>query len=221
MQNALAAIFDLDGTLVDNMTFHGDAWIALAERVGAPASREDFELRWAGKTAREIFPYLLGRTPSAAEAAALEAEKESAYRAAYAPHLAPLPGLRAFLERLRASGTRCAIATAAPPENRAFVLEGLTLTGAFEAIAGPGPGVRGKPHPDLFLAAAEALDVPADRCIAFEDAANGVRAAVAAGMTTVGVLTGTSADALREAGASFVIADYTALPPELEQLLFG
>lgn len=221
MTRALAAVFDLDGTLVDNMTFHGDSWVALARRLGSAATREDFELRWAGKTAREIFPALLGREVPEAEAAVLEHEKESAYRAAYAPHLSALSGLHAFLDRLDAAGVKLAIASAAPVENRDFVLQGLGLAGRFVALATPGPGVRGKPHPDLFVRAAELAGVPCERCVAFEDAVNGVIAARAAGMTAVGVRTAANDAALREAGAFTTIADYAALTPELEAALFG
>ncbi len=221
MNRALAAVFDLDGTLVDNMRFHGDAWLALARRLGSAATREDFELRWAGKTAREIFPALLGREVGETEAAVLEHEKESAYRAAYAPHLAPLPGLHAFLDRLDASGVRLAIASAAPAENRDFVLGALGLAGRFTALATPEPGVRGKPHPDLFLLAARRLGLPPERCVGFEDAVNGVVAARAAGMAAVGVRTAASDATLREAGAFTTIADFATLTPELEAMLFG
>ena len=221
MQRPLAAVFDLDGTLVDNMTFHGDSWLTLAARLGSAATRENFELRWAGKTSREIFPMLLGRDVGEGESAALEEEKESAYRAAYAPHLAPIAGLTAFLDRLEGAGVRLAIASAAPVENRAFVLDGLGLAGRFPVLSGPAPGVRGKPHPDLFARAAEQLGVPPERCVGFEDAVNGVQSARAAGMRVVGLLTAASAAELAEAGAEFAIRDYTLLPPELERLLFG
>ncbi|MFN8587876.1 MAG: HAD family phosphatase [Candidatus Eisenbacteria bacterium] len=221
MTRALAAVFDLDGTLVDNMRFHGDAWVALAARLGSAATREDFELRWAGRTAREIFPEMLGRAVDEPEAAALEREKEAAYRAAYAPHLAPLPGLHAFLDRLDAAGVKLAIASAAPVENRDFVLGALGLAGRFGALATPGPGVRGKPHPDLFLLAARTLGVPPGRCVGFEDAVGGIVAARAAGMAAVGVRTALGDAALREAGAFTTLADFVALPAELEQALFG
>lgn len=221
MTRPLAAVFDLDGTLVDNMAYHGAAWVAVARRLGSSATREDFELRWAGKTSREIFPMLLGRGVSEAEAAALEHEKESAYRAAYGPALSPLAGLVAFLDRLEAAGVRLAIASAAPVENRAFVLDGLALAARFPVLSGPDAGVRGKPHPDLFLRAAERLVLPPESCLAFEDAVNGVQSARAAGMEVVGVCTGAAEEALREAGAAFTIADYATLPAELEQWLFG
>ena len=221
MDRPLAAVFDLDGTLVDNMRYHGDAWLALGRRLGSPATRDDFEHRWAGKKADEIFFYLLGRAPTPEESAQLQDEKESAYRESYRPHVEPLAGLLPFLDRLRRAGRRLALATAAPEGNRDLVLGALGLQGAFEAVVGPEAAAHGKPAPDIYLGAASALGLDPSRCLAFEDAVNGVLSARAAGMEAVGVLTATDAGDLVAAGARFTIRDYTALPADLEDFLFG
>lgn len=215
-----AAVFDMDGTLVDNMRFHGEAWLSIAAQLGSPATREDVERRWAGKKHDETLFLLMGRWPTAEESARLEAEKESHYRRLYRPHLAPMPGLIAFLERLRAAGIRLAVATAAPADNRAFVLDGLGLAPFFEVVIGPEAAMRGKPAPDIYLAAAKALGLAPAECLAFEDAVNGVLLARAAGMEAVGVATGSPEPELREAGARFTLRDYRTLPPELERMLF-
>jgi beta-phosphoglucomutase len=222
MERPRAAVFDLDGTLVDNMRYHGDAWLALARRLGSDATRDDFERRWAGKKPEEILRILLGRPPAPEETERLAEEKEQAYRAAYRPRVSPVPGLLPFLNRLQDAGVRLAVATAAPRENREMVLAALGIVGRFEAVAGPeGSHVRGKPAPDIYLAGARALDLPPAACLAFEDAVNGVLSARGAGMPVVGVLTSASPAELAEAGARFCLRDYTALPPELERLLFG
>jgi beta-phosphoglucomutase family hydrolase len=221
MPAPLAAVFDLDGTLVDNMRFHGQAWVEMARRLGSEATREQFERTWAGKKSDEVFTLVLRRTPSAEEVARLEAEKEEAYRTLYRPHLAPIAGLVPFLDRLQGAGIRVAVATAAPRGNRDFVLDGLGLRARFAAVAGPEDAPRGKPAPDLFLAAAAKLGVDPARCVAFEDAANGVRAAVAAGMAAVGMLTGEDGDVLRGAGARWLAPDYASLPAELTGWILG
>jgi len=209
-----AAVFDLDGTLVDNMRYHGEAWVRLARRLGSQATREQFERDWAGRKSAEILPVLLGRPATPDEVARLSTEKEADYRAAYRPRVEPVRGLLPFLGALRAAGYRLGLATAAPPENRALVLEALGLDRAFAAAAGPEHAARGKPFPDIFLAAAEVLGVPAGACVAFEDAANGVRAARAAGMEVVGIAPGEPAGALAGAGARFAAPDYESIPAE-------
>lgn len=217
----LAAVFDLDGTLVDNMPFHGRAWVAAAERLGVRATREQFEREWAGRTSEEIIEILLGGPQPAAVSARIVAEKEAAYQELYRPHVSPLPGLLTFLARLRATHIRVALATAAPAQNREFVLGALGLERAFEVVQGPEGIARGKPAPDIYLGAAARLGLEGGACVAFEDAVNGVRSARAAGMTAVAVLTTTEEADLRRAGASYVIRDFAALPVELERYLFG
>jgi HAD superfamily hydrolase (TIGR01509 family) len=216
-----AAVFDLDGTLVDNMAFHGRAWVETARQLGVSATREQFEHTWAGRKADEIFELLLGSAPAPAVSAALAARKEEDYRRLYGPHLAPVPGLLAFLGRLHAAGVRLALATAAPAENRDLVLGGLGIASAFEVIQGPEGISRGKPSPDIFLAAADRLGLDGGECVAFEDAVNGVLSARGAGMAVAGVLTSATAEQLAFAGARWLLADYAHLPGELERTLFG
>jgi beta-phosphoglucomutase len=216
---ATAAIFDLDGTLVDNMRFHVQAWSAFAQGHGVHAPAERFEREFAGKRNEEILPALLGRALDAEQLASLAEQKESHYRALFAPHMAPLAGARELLTRLRAAGRGLAVASAAPPQNRAFVLEGLGLRPLFAHVLGAEHVTRGKPFPDLFLAAAGALGVEPAGCVVFEDAIHGIRAARAAGMFAVGVTTLVPAEELREAGAHWIIPDFTALPDELSHWL--
>ncbi|ATB28536.1 HAD family hydrolase [Melittangium boletus] len=216
---AAAAIFDLDGTLVDNMRFHVQAWSSFSQALGIDTPAERFEREFAGKRNEEILPALLGRSLPPEELTRLAEQKESHYRELFKPHLAPLGGARALLTRLKAGGRGLAVASAAPRVNRDFVLDGTGLRSFFSQVVGAEHVTRGKPFPDLFLAAAQALGAEPSACVVFEDAVNGVLAARAAGMFAVGVTTLASAEMLREAGAHWVIDDFTALPEELAQWL--
>lgn len=216
---ALAAVFDLDGTLVDNIPYHLEAWVALARAEGVELTVERFARELSGKKTDETIPLLLGREVAPDEIARLAAQKEAHYRALYGPHVALLRGAEALLQGLRARGLKVAIASAAPPENRAFVLERLGAFGFFDAVVGAEGAPRGKPFPDLFLAAANAIGTAPERCVAFEDAPLGVQAARAASMRVVGLTTTSTEGELREAGAEWVLADFAQLPPELRQLL--
>jgi len=213
-----AAVFDMDGTLVDNMRFHTRAWVALAERLGIAVEPSVFEHEFAGKKNDEILPALLGHELPRETLDVLAEEKESTYRALYRPRLEPLPGLLELMDDLERAGVALAVATAAPPGNRALVLEGLGLTPRFAKVIGSEHAPRGKPAPDIYLAAARELGLEPAACLAFEDAVNGVLAARAAGMRCVGVLTTTTEAALREAGASLVVRDFTQIPRELDAL---
>lgn len=215
-----AAIFDLDGTLVDNMRFHALAWVQFARKLGVERPQAFFETETAGRKNSEILEILLPEAP-AEEKARLGAEKEALYRELYRPHLAPVAGALELLERLQRADVPCAIATLAPEGNREMVLEGLGLRRFFRLVIGAEQSPRGKPHPDIYLAAARLLDVPPAECAAFEDAVNGVQSAVAAGMPTLALTTSNVAEPLRAAGAAWVQPDLTCLPAELERRLFG
>ena len=217
----LAAIFDMDGTLVDNMRFHSEAWVAFSQKRGIQASAERFEREFAGKKNEELLPLLLNRPVPPEELAQLAEEKETHYRRLYTPHLGLIRGAEAFIARLKAAKIRLAVATAAPPENRAFVLDGLNIRNTFERVVGAEEVTRGKPAPDMFLAAAKFLGIEPSACIVFEDAINGILAARAAGMAAVGITSTTPPELLRQAGAQWTAPDFASLPAELEARLFG
>jgi beta-phosphoglucomutase-like phosphatase (HAD superfamily) len=127
-----------------------------------------------------------------------------------------LSGLGRLLERLHARSIPVAVATSAPPENVRHTLAELGLDARLDRVVRADEVPRGKPHPDVFLAAARLLGVPAADCLAFEDAPAGVAAAKAAGMTCVGVTTSFTAAALAAMG---VAPDYTV--KDFDQYLKG
>lgn len=181
-------IFDMDGTIVDNMRFHDDAWELWHGRHGLAFDRPSFFGRTAGRTNPEIIVELMPHlTPE--EIAAMAEEKELVYREVYGPRVAALPGLPDLLAAAEGAGVPMAVATAAPPGNVAIVLDTLGLRDRFVTVVSPDMGYRGKPHPDLFLAAAEAMGIAPAHCLVFEDAPLGVEAARRAGMDAVAILT--------------------------------
>jgi HAD superfamily hydrolase (TIGR01509 family) len=137
----------------------------------------------------------------------------------YGPRLRLLDGADALLDRLRARGIACGIASAAPNANRAFVLDGLGLRARVGAIVGGEEVARGKPAPDLFLEGARRLAVAVEKVLVFEDAVLGVQAARAAGMRVCGITTAESAQSLAAAGAFATAANFRMLPEPVTQLL--
>ncbi len=216
-----ACVFDMDGTMVDNMRAHADAWVAWVHAMGLPpVPRATFE-GFAGKKNAEILPLVCGTALSADDIARFSEQKEALYREQYAPQLRPIAGLVPLLSRLQQRGTALAVASAAPAKNRAFVLDGLQLRRFFSVVVGGEDAARGKPAPDLFLAAAQRLGTAPQACLAFEDATLGVMAAVAAGMPCVGVTTTVSAAALTAVGACFTCEHYEEWPTALHTLFAG
>jgi beta-phosphoglucomutase len=204
------AIFDLDGTVVDNMPVHAEAFAIFAERHGLRPLTLDDRRRLDGRRNRDIFPDLFGRELTDAEQSAFADEKEMLYRERSGGRLAPAAGLVRLLDLLAARAIPVAVATSAPPDNVIHTLSELGLASRLTCIIRSDQVPRGKPFPDVFLAAAERLGVPAADCVAFEDAPIGVIAARNAGMTTVAVASSFSADVFLapEVGADVVVRDF-------------
>jgi beta-phosphoglucomutase len=204
------AIFDLDGTIVDNMPMHAEAFAIFVARHGLPPLTTEDRKRLDGKRNRDIFPDLFGRALHEAELVAFASEKESLYRQLSKGRLAPLTGLGRLLNHLAAHGVRLAIATSAPPENVRHTLAELALEGRLGPIARGDEVARGKPWPDVFLAAAAMIALPPEECIAFEDAPAGIAAAAAAGMTTVALTTSFAPEvfAAQAPRADWIVKDF-------------
>jgi beta-phosphoglucomutase-like phosphatase (HAD superfamily) len=196
-----AFLFDLDGTLIDSMPLHQDAWVEWHARRGQIVDAGAFFATTAGRSNAEIlaemFPAL-----DAAEHVAMGDEKERIYRGYAARSLALIAGAQTFVEAARAAGLRLAVCTASTPENMALAFERHpidrwveTVTSPADHASGPlpglrpGEGLRGKPHPDIFLEAARRLGVAPERCLVFEDAPLGVEAARRAGMRAIALTT--------------------------------
>jgi beta-phosphoglucomutase family hydrolase len=182
-------IFDMDGTVVDNMAFHDRAWAGLLGYLGISLDMDVFRRGTAGKTNPEIFRELLGPGLPDAEIAELSDRKESLYRQYYGPHLRAVDGFFELLDRADHAGIPYALATAAGPANIAFTLAGLGLADRLTTVIGAADVKNGKPHPDMFLAAAERMGVAPAGCLVFEDAPAGIEAARRAGMGAVVVTT--------------------------------
>lgn len=183
-----AAIFDLDGVLVDSARAHFAAWKQVADELGIAFDAEANEAL-KGVDRMGSLDLILARGGIAlplAERQAIAARKNGYYLDAVAA-MTPrdqLPGADALIGAMRAAGLGCALASAS--RNAPLVLARVGLADAFDFIADPA-SLAPKPAPDLFLAGARALAVEPGACLGFEDAAAGIAAIKAAGMVAIGI----------------------------------
>ncbi len=182
-----AVIFDLDGVLTETAEYHYLGWQRLADEEGLPFDRAANEaLR--GLSRVESLKALLGEREVDAATFAEMMERKNGYYLDSLQDMSPadlLPGAISLVVDAKRRGMLVAIGSSS--KNAPFVLDRLRITGLFDAIADGHTVENAKPAPDLFLAAADLLGVPAEDCIVVEDAASGVDAALAAGMVAVGV----------------------------------
>lgn len=186
-QSVAAVIFDFDGLVIDTESPAFEAWSAIYREHGQ-VLRLDLWVGCVGASEAGFDPVrhlaeLLGRP---VDGVALMADKELRKRAA-CDSLQPLPGVRERLSEARALGLKLAVASSS---SRAWVeghLRRLNLAATFDAMRTKDDVARVKPYPDLYLAAAAALGVAPERCLAIEDSLNGVRAARAAQMACLAV----------------------------------
>ncbi|HEX5068805.1 MAG TPA: HAD family phosphatase [Vicinamibacterales bacterium] len=182
-----AVLWDLDGTLADSSEFHWRSWRDTMASAGEPITHEQF-LASFGQRNDAILGRWLGDRAAADRRRDIGDAKEALYRRMIQDAgIKPLPGAAEWVARLHAEGWRQAIASSAPRANVEVMANVLGLRAAMGALVSAEDVTHGKPAPDVFLAAAARLGVPADRCVVVEDAEAGIEAARRAGMRRIGV----------------------------------
>lgn len=206
-----AALFDMDGVLVDNANFHINAWLQFAQHYNRPLTKDQYVENINGRVSADAMAYLFQRPILPDELIVLTEEKEAIYRDLYRPHLQPTPGLLDFLNALKARRVQMAVGTSAPESNVRFTLDGLPLRPYFDTVIDSSMVHRGKPDPEIYLTAASRVGVEPARCVVFEDAFAGIDAGLRGGMKVVAVATTHTREELEGTGAALIVDDFTGL----------
>lgn len=185
-----AFLFDLNGTMINDMDFHNHAWHnILTKDLGANISFEAVKKEMYGKN-KDLLERVFGVGHFSDEQIdQISIEKEHRYQAVYKEHLVLIPGLATFFEKAKQAGILMAIGSAAIPFNIDFVLDNLSIRSYFDAIVSADDVVNSKPDPETFTKGATLLGVNINECIVFEDAPKGVEAAKNAGMQAIALTT--------------------------------
>jgi beta-phosphoglucomutase len=183
-----AFLFDLNGTMINDMNYHIDGWYELLNtQLHAAMTRDEVKQQMYGKNS-EVLTRIFGEnhfTPE--EMDRLSIEKEKAYQAVYKPHLSLVPGLPMFLQKSSEAGILMAIGSAAIPFNIDFVLDNLHIRHYFKAIVSADDVKVSKPDPETYTRAAALLGIAPGDCIVFEDAPKGAESAFRASIPCVAV----------------------------------
>jgi beta-phosphoglucomutase family hydrolase len=183
-----AFLFDLNGTMINDMPYHIRAWHRILTDLGAQISLERMKEECYGKNEELVERIFPGRF-SEAEKTAMGLAKEEKYREVFKKDLRLIQGLHDLLHELHKAGIKIAIGTAAVMGNVDFVLDGVDIRHYIDAIVSADDVQMSKPHPETFLKCAEALGVAPEDCLVFEDAPKGVECAFNARMDCVVITT--------------------------------
>jgi HAD superfamily hydrolase (TIGR01509 family) len=215
-------VLDFDGVVADSEILAHAVLAEILTELGAPVALEALLQTFTGKRFDEVIVLVSEMTGRSVEdCLALGIERRTLAR--FRGQLKEIAGVRTYLEAF-VDVKRC-IASSSSPDRLAVCLDILGLAAAF------GPNVysaslvaHGKPHPDIFLHAAQQCGVAPTDAIVIEDSVNGIRAAVAAGMTAIGLLAASHirpghAERMRNAGAHHVAHSYHEVEQITRQLV--
>jgi len=181
-------IFDMDGVLADTGPIHYESWVKLAKQIRVKFSKKIFNLTF-GQQSVSITRELVGPKIKQEVVEKWANLKERYYREMVKDKLNPLPGALVLIKELHARNFKLAIGSSGPPENVDLLLSTLKIKNYFDVIITAAEVKNGKPAPDVFLIAAEKLNIKADNCLVIEDAPVGITAARKAGMKVIALRT--------------------------------
>lgn len=179
-----AFLFDLNGTMIDDMPYHIQAWHHILNNLGAGITMERMKKECYGKNEELLERIFPGRF-SDEEKKKLSLEKETEYQAAFRPHLQLIKGLDNVLEQAKSKGIKMAIGSAAIRSNIDFVVDGLQIRNYFDVLVSADDVKHSKPHPETYIQCAQKLGLAPDECLVFEDAPKGAESAELANMDCV------------------------------------
>lgn len=205
-----AILFDMDGTMINNMMIHHYAWQRKLASLGMELTIEEVMSKVHGVN-YEIIKRLFGNRFTDKEIHQIAWDKEAEYRTIYADKIKLIPGLANFLAQIKDLNIPVGIGTAAPKENADFVLDKLNIRDHFSALVYADMVKKGKPNPEVFEQVAQQLNIPLEDCLIFEDSPTGAKAAQNGNCNAVIVTTTHNPDEFKNiSSVKGFIEDYTS-----------
>jgi beta-phosphoglucomutase len=204
-----AILFDLDGTIVNTDPIHYQVWQKMLLSYDIQIDETFYKSRISGRLNPEIVKDILPQL-SATAGEKFADEKEAVFRQ-FASHLQPLPGFAELIAWTNIHQLKRALVTNAPRLNAEFMLEVLEIQQDFSTVVLADDCIAGKPDPAPYQVALNKLGIKADQAIALEDSPSGIRAAVGAGIRTIGITSTHNPQVLLQEGAFMAIPDFTDL----------
>lgn len=187
LSNFKGFLFDLNGTMVNDMPYHIEAWHKEILKLGGQLTLDEMKHQCYGKNDELLERVFPGRF-TMEEKIKLGNDKEALYRIEFKPYLKLIDGLDTFLAKANERHIKMAIGSAAITDNISFVIDNMQISHYFDAIVSANHVVKSKPDPETFLKCAALLSLDPQDCLVFEDTPKGVECAMNAGMKALVIL---------------------------------
>lgn len=205
-----AVIFDMDGTLVDSIPYHKIAWLRFLRNHGIHLDEQSFHAQNHG-TIEEMMFRFFGLSLTHSQLVKFSEEKERTYRELYLPQIKEVEGLTNFLESIFLREVRIGLATMGDQNNVDFTLDSLGIRRFFHSTKGGHEVKKGKPDPEIYELALSKIGMKAYDCLAFEDSIGGVRSAISAGISVIGITTTHTREELLDFGCVRAVDSFREL----------
>ena len=207
-------IFDMDGTIVDSLPYHHEAWRIFFEENKVEDFSEKLK-KYKGGGTLDLMKAVYGNIYSIDELKKMSDDKEIIFRKIYKGNIKPIEGFLEFISELKSKNILVGLASNAIRKNVTLTLNELDVYDLFDSVICGDEVSFGKPNPEMFDKTVIGFNLKKDDCIIFEDSIEGVEGAVNAGINVIGVTSSNSSDILNNAGCIASINNFT----DIDQLL--
>ena len=200
-------IFDMDGTIVDSLPYHYEAWkIFFSENKVENFSEKLNEYKGGGTL--DLMRTVYGNQYSKKELKKMSEDKEKIFRKIYKGEIKQILGFKKFLDELKSKDIMVGLASNAIRKNVSMIINELEIYDYFDSIICGDEVINGKPNPEMFNETIDRFNINKDECLIFEDSLEGVLAAKNSGVKVIGITSSSSNKVLKDAGCVMSISDY-------------
>ena len=200
-------IFDMDGTIVDSLPYHHEAWkIFFNENKVENFSEKLNEYKGGGTL--DLMRTVYGNQYSKKELKKMSEDKEKIFRKIYKGEIKQILGFKNFLDELKSKDIMVGLASNAIRKNVSMIINELEIYDYFDSIICGDEVINGKPNPEMFNETIDRFNINKDECLIFEDSLEGVLAAKNSGVKVIGITSSSSNKVLKDAGCVMSISDY-------------
>ena len=200
-------IFDMDGTIVDSLPYHYEAWkIFFSENKVENFSEKLNEYKGGGTL--DLMRTVYGNQYSKKELKKMSEDKEKIFRKIYKGEIKQILGFKKFLGELKSKDIMIGLASNAIRKNVSMIINELEIYDYFDSIICGDEVINGKPNPEMFNETIDRFNINKDECLIFEDSLEGILAAKNSGVKVIGITSSSSNKVLKDAGCVMSISDY-------------